>query len=66
MENKLRENPTCTFFFEKCYIFIKFGSECIKSLAIAFHTSEISSLTVFLICCCKRVLVPSYILFKEC
>ena len=66
MENKLRENPTCTFFFEKCYIFIKFCSECIKSLTIAFQTSKVSSLIVFLIRYCKRVLAPSYILFKEC
>ena len=62
----MRVIPNDTFFFEKCYIFIKFGSECIKSLAIAFQTSKVSSLIVFLIRYCKRVLAPSYILFKEC
>ena len=44
MKNKLRENPMCTFFFEKCYIFIRFGSEWLKSLTSPFNLFLIHSL----------------------
>ncbi len=33
----MRENTKCTFFQKKCYIFIKFGSECIKGSTNAFN-----------------------------
>lgn len=39
----IRENTVCTFFFKKCYISIKFGSECIKSLTKDFRKNHASS-----------------------
>lgn len=44
LKNKLRENTMCPFFFKKCYISIKFGSEWLKSLISPFNPFLIHSL----------------------
>ena len=41
----IRENAYVTFASKKGHNFIKFGSECIKSLASVFKTSQTSSCT---------------------
>lgn len=42
--NSIGENPYATFASKKWHNFVKFGSECIKSLVVAIKTFKILSL----------------------